>query len=59
MDTVDLNIPTKPIRSFFTFNVMYEDLVFNQGVSQLQTVSANFKTFLVHCPYFEKREVGL
>jgi hypothetical protein len=56
MDTVDLNVPTKPIRGVFTFNVMYEDLVFNQGVSQLQTVSANFKMFLIHCPYFEKKK---
>jgi hypothetical protein len=51
MDTVDLNVSIKPVRGFLTFNVMYEDLVFNQGVSQLQRVSTNFKTFLAHFPY--------
>jgi hypothetical protein len=43
---------------FFTFNIMYEDLIFNQGVTAANGL-CEFQDFLTHVPYFEKIKIGL
>jgi hypothetical protein len=51
MDFVDLRVPTKQIRDFSTLiSVMSQDLALQQGVSRLQTTSANLWTFLINIP---------